>query len=106
MNAMKQHPDMGYKVLYETNQLTPECKKIVLQHHERYDGKGYPYGLKGDDIHLYGKMCSIADVFDALTSDRPYRQKLEPFHALKLMKEEMIDHFHRDLFEQFVLLFK
>ena len=106
MNAMKRHPDMGYKVLYETNQLTPECKKIVLQHHERYDGKGYPYGLKGDDIHLYGKMCSIADVFDALTSDRPYRQKLEPFHALKLMKEEMIDHFHRDLFEQFVLLFK
>ncbi len=106
MNAMKQHPSMGYNVLHDTNQLTPECKKVVLQHHERYDGKGYPYGLKGDDIHLYGKICSIADVFDALTSDRPYRQKLEPFNALRIMKEEMIDHFHRDIFEQFVLLLK
>ncbi|HVO67784.1 MAG TPA: HD-GYP domain-containing protein [Syntrophales bacterium] len=105
MNTMKQHPNMGYKVLHETNQLTPECKRIVLQHHERYDGKGYPLGLKGDDIHIYGKMCSIADVFDALTSNRPYRQKLGPFDALKLMKEEMMDHFHRELFEQFVLLF-
>jgi HD-GYP domain-containing protein (c-di-GMP phosphodiesterase class II) len=106
MNAMKQHPNMGYQVLRETNQLTPECTRIVLQHHERFDGKGYPLGLKGDDIHIYGKMCSIADVFDALTSDRPYRKRLEPFHALRLMKEEMIDHFHKDLFEQFVLLFK
>ncbi|HYA13094.1 MAG TPA: HD-GYP domain-containing protein [Syntrophales bacterium] len=106
MNAMRQHPNMGYKVLHDTNQLTPECKRIVLQHHERYDGKGYPLGLKGDDIHIYGKMCSIADVYDALTSDRPYRKKLGPFDALKLMKEEMIDHFHMELFEQFVLLFK
>ncbi len=106
MNHMKQHPHMGYKLLYETNQLTHECKKIVLQHHERFDGRGYPHGLEGDDIHLYGKICSIADVFDALTSERSYRQKLDPFDALKLMKEEMINHFHRDLFEQFVLLFK
>jgi len=106
MTEMRQHPHMGYKLLYETNQLTHECKKIVLQHHERYDGKGYPDGLEGDDIHLYGRICSIADVFDALTSERSYRQKLDPFDALKLMKEEMIHHFHRDLFEQFVLLFK
>ena len=64
-----------------------------------------PDGLAGDNIHLYGRICSIADVFDALTSERSYRRKLEPFDALKLMKEEMINHFHRDLFEQFVLLF-
>ena len=106
MNQMKQHPLMGYKILYETNQLSHECKKIVLQHHERFDGKGYPNGLEGGDIHLYGRICSIADVFDALTSERSYRQKLDPFAALKLMKEEMINHFHRDLFEQFVLLFQ
>ena len=106
MGRMRQHPHMGYKLLYETNELTHECKKIVLQHHERYDGKGYPNGLQGDDIHLYGRICSIADVFDALTSERSYRQKLDPFAALKLMKEEMIHHFHRDLFEQFVLLLR
>lgn len=67
---------MGYNVLHDTNQLTSECKRIVLQHHERSDGKGYPDGLKGDDIHLYGKICSIADVFDALTSDRPKNKNL------------------------------
>jgi HD-GYP domain-containing protein (c-di-GMP phosphodiesterase class II) len=105
MTKMKQHPDIGYKVLYETNQLTHECKKIVMQHHERYDGKGYPLGLKGDEIHLYGRICSVADVFDALTSDRPYRQKLKPFPALKLMKEQMIEHFHKELFDKFVFLF-
>jgi hypothetical protein len=66
MSRMRQHPHMGYKLLYETNELTHECKKIVLQHHERYDGKGYPNGLQGNDIHLYGRICSIADVFDAL----------------------------------------
>jgi len=105
MNVIKQHPSMGYNVLDDANQLSPECNKIVLQHHERYDGRGYPYGLKGDDIHIYGKICSIADVYDALTSDRPYRRRLEPFDALKLMKEEMINHFQQNLFERFVLLF-
>ncbi len=105
MDQMRQHPDLGHKILLETRQLTDECKKIVLQHHERFDGTGYPNRLKGKDIHLYGRICSIADVFDALTSDRPYRQKLGVFPALKIMRDEMIEHFHKDLFERFVLLF-
>jgi HD-GYP domain-containing protein (c-di-GMP phosphodiesterase class II) len=105
MGQMKKHPSAGYKIMSDTGQLTDECGKIVLQHHERYDGTGYPRGLRGQDIHIYGRICSIADVFDALTTERPYRKKMEPFQALKLMKEEMINHFHRELFEQFVLLF-
>ena len=105
MEQMRQHPIMGHKILLDTNQLTNECKKIVMQHHERFNGAGYPKKLKGKEIHLYGRICSIADVFDALTSDRPYRKKMDSFKALKLMKEEMIEHFQKDLFEQFVLLF-
>lgn len=105
MEQMRQHPVMGHKILLDTNQSTDECKKIVMQHHERFNGAGYPKKLIGEEIHLYGKICSIADVFDALTSDRPYRKKMESFKALKLMKEEMIEHFQKDLFEQFVLLF-
>jgi hypothetical protein len=66
---------------------------------------GYPKKLRGKEIHLYGRICSISDVFDALTSDRPYRKKMDSFKALKLMKEEMIEHFQKDLFEQFVMLF-
>jgi putative nucleotidyltransferase with HDIG domain len=104
MNEMRRHPSLGFKVLHDAQQLTEECKKIVLQHHERNDGTGYPKGLRGDEIHLYGKICSLADVYDALTTDRPYRQKMRPYEALILMKNEMINHFQRDLFEKFVLM--
>ncbi len=105
MAQMKKHPEYGYEILSRTNQLTEECRNIVLHHHERNDGTGYPLGLKGDDIHLYGRICSLADVYDALNSDRPYRNGLAPYAALKLMKEEMLSHFQKDLFEKFVLLF-
>lgn len=103
---IKTHTTQGYKVLIETEQLTEESKIIVLQHHERYDGSGYPDGLSGDEIHLYSKICCIADVFDALTSRRPYRDPITPYEALKLMKEEMLNHFQEEIFREFVLLFK
>jgi HD-GYP domain-containing protein (c-di-GMP phosphodiesterase class II) len=106
MQEMKRHPSLGFKLLNETRQLTEEAKTIVLQHHERVDGSGYPKGLRGGDIHVYGRICSIADVYDALTSDRPYRKKMPPFAALKIMHEEMINHFQNDLFQKFVMMFK
>jgi HD-GYP domain-containing protein (c-di-GMP phosphodiesterase class II) len=106
MREMRRHPPLGFKLLHDTRQLTDESKTIVLQHHERVDGTGYPKGLRGNDIHVYARICAIADVYDALTSDRPYRNKMPPFDALKLMREQMMHHFQRDLFEQFVLLFK
>jgi HD-GYP domain-containing protein (c-di-GMP phosphodiesterase class II) len=106
MREMRRHPPLGFKLLHDTRQLTDESKTIVLQHHERVDGTGYPKGLRGNDIHIYARICAIADVYDALTSDRPYRNKMAPFDALKLMREQMMHHFQRDLFEQFVLLFK
>lgn len=105
MHEMRRHPALGYKLLHETNQLTEESKTIVLQHHERPDGTGYPKGLRGNEIHIYGRICAIADVYNALTTDRPYRKKMTPFEALKLMRDEMLHHFQKDLFEQFVLLF-
>jgi len=105
MAIMRQHPEEGFKILSERNQLSKECKIIVMQHHEREDGSGYPYHLRGDEIHLYGRICSISDVFDALTSERPYKVKLPPFEALKLMKKEMLHHFRKDIFDMFVLLF-
>ncbi|MCX5840030.1 MAG: HD-GYP domain-containing protein, partial [Deltaproteobacteria bacterium] len=106
MGEMRSHPAQGYKILFETKQLTRESKLIVLQHHERNNGKGYPRGLRGDEIHLYGRLCTVVDVYDALTSERPYKKKMDPFHALKIMREEMIDHFQMDLFEKFVRMFR
>ena len=106
MAIMRKHPGMGFKLLHETRQISDENRLIVLQHHERYDGSGYPRGIRGDDIHVYGRICSVADVYDALVSKRPYKAPLKPFAALKLMKEEMLGHFHKDVFEKFVMLFK
>ncbi len=106
MKRMKTHPYQSYKILSEANQLTDECKIITMQHHEREDGSGYPLGLKGNEIHPYGRICCIADVFDALTAERSYKAGLTPFEALRVMKEEMMNHFHKEIFEKFVLLFK
>lgn len=104
MGEMKRHPNLGFKILQETKQMTQESKIIVLQHHERFDGTGYPKGIRGNDLHVYGKICAIADVYDALTTDRPYRKKMQPFEGLKIMKEQMLHHFQQDMFEQFVLM--
>lgn len=102
---MRNHPYQSYKILKETNQLSEECGIIAMQHHEREDGSGYPRGLKGDQIHTYGRVCCVADVYDALTAERSYKTKLSSFEALKVMKKKMLNHFHKDIFEKFVLLF-
>jgi len=104
--VIRKHPRRGNKILSDTNQLTKECGIIVMQHHEREDGSGYPFGLKKDEIHNYARICAIADVFDALTSTRAYKRKLPTFSALGVMKEEMVHHFNRELFKEFVYLFK
>ncbi|MBA7700002.1 Cyclic di-GMP phosphodiesterase [subsurface metagenome] len=78
---------------------------IVMQHHEREDGNGYPSALNGYRIHIYAHICALADVYDALTAMRPYKKNLTTFQALKVMRDEMISHFNRDLFEKFVGLF-
>lgn len=105
MGKMRAHPYQGYKILSETNQLTEECKVIVMQHHEREDGTGYPRRLKGDEIHTYGRICCIADIYDAITAERSYKLKIGTFDALKIMKEKLLNHFHPELFEKFVQLF-
>ncbi len=105
MGQMRMHPSQGYAILSEAGELSEECRIIVMQHHERQDGSGYPAGLRGDEIHYYSRICSIADVYDALTSERSYKKRVTPFEALTIMKEQMIDHFTTELFEKFVLLF-
>lgn len=106
MKKMRIHPYQSYKILAESGQLSEECRLIALQHHERDDGGGYPRRLRGGEIHIYGRIGCIADVYDALTALRSYKPMLSPFAALNVMKKEMINHFEKDLFEKFVLLFK
>jgi len=96
------HPHMGQELLKTENQITPEAAVIVGQHHERMDGSGYPDGLKGEDIHPFARICALTDTYDALTTRRPYRDALEPFNALRIMKEEMRDQLDPHFFEAFV----
>jgi len=104
-NIMRRHPYEGFKLLSQLNALTPEAKVIVLEHHERHNGKGYPKGMQGDQIHTYSKICLIADVFDALTAGRPYKDSKTPFQALQIMKNEMSSEFDPHFFARFVMMF-
>lgn len=106
MQRMRTHPYQGYKMLAEAGALSEECRYIVMQHHELADGAGYPKRLAGGEIHIYGKICGIADVFDALTAERSYKKAMTPFDALKLMQQQMSHHFDKELFSRFVLLFQ
>ncbi|MDA8387077.1 MAG: DUF3391 domain-containing protein [Nitrospiraceae bacterium] len=101
--VMKTHPEEGYRLLSETGQLSEESGIIVMQHHEKENGTGYPLGLKGDQVSIYARICRM-DVFDALTSQRPYRKQLTAYGALSVMKETM--GFSGELFNRFVLLFE
>ncbi|MHB9031097.1 MAG: HD-GYP domain-containing protein [Candidatus Latescibacterota bacterium] len=102
---MRTHPEQGYKMLQVFNAISEEVGIIVLQHHERHNGTGYPRRLRGGKIHTYAKICAIADVFDALTAQRPYRTSKSSFHALAVMQNEMKNEFDPEFFARFVRLF-
>lgn len=101
---MKNHPAEGFGLLSETGHLSEESRIITMQHHEKENGTGYPLGLKGDEIFLYARICRIADVFDALTSIRPYHKKRSTYSALQIMKSDV--GFEKGLFDKFVRLFE
>ncbi len=88
MNLIKKHPQWGYDLMKKADILPEESLIPILQHHEREDGSGYPNNLQSDEIHLYGKIVGIADVFDAMTTEKIYRPAIETFPALKEMFEK------------------
>lgn len=89
-DEIKTHPTLGYKIIKEIPFLDKSVSYGVLMHHEREDGSGYPLGLKGDAIHDFAKIIAIADVFDAINSNRGYKRKKEPFEALQIVKNESL----------------
>lgn len=99
---MKTHADIGYQVLKGSDGEVLKAASIVAyEHHEKYDGTGYPRGLKGDDIHIYGRITAIADVFDALSHDRCYKKAWELDQILTLFKEQKGKHFDPKLIDLF-----
>lgn len=98
---IKKHPGQGHWLMAKhASEITLD---VILHHHEQINGKGYPHGLKGDQISNNAKIATIADVYDALTTNRPYGGARRPISALTLMKEEMVGHFEQKRFEEFIL---
>ncbi|NLP50354.1 HD-GYP domain-containing protein [Bacillus sp. RO1] len=85
---IKEHPIFSYQMVSKQPVIQDEIKLAVLQHHERYDKTGYPFGLSEDKIHTYTKILAVADVFHAMTSPRKYRSKQSPFKVVEQLKHE------------------
>jgi putative nucleotidyltransferase with HDIG domain len=100
--AVKSHPEIGAQVLLEGNQVGAMVMDVVLHHHEKMDGTGYPHGLKGDHISLYAKMGAVCDVYDAITSNRPYKKGWPPAESIRKMAEWSKGHFDEAVFQAFV----
>ncbi len=92
--VMKRHAELGYELLKDSgSEILQAGAEIALAHHEKYDGSGYPKGLKGHAIPLYGRIVAVADVFDALTSERPYKKAWPLDDALRLLEDGRGTHF-------------
>jgi HD-GYP domain-containing protein (c-di-GMP phosphodiesterase class II) len=102
--VMQLHPGFGYKMITETLRLPENIARPALEHQEMYGGGGYPQGLKGDEIHPYSHVVKIADVYDALTSKRPYKESIPSTKAIKIMLSEGEKSFHPELMGKFLQL--
>jgi len=99
---MHQHPIMGAEIIGKhENELLETARIIALSHHEKWNGSGYPQGLKGEDIPLEGRIVAIADVFDALVSVRPYKEAFSIEESLRTMEAEIGKHFDPSLMQAF-----
>lgn len=101
--VMRQHVSIGANIIGEhPSGLLRMAQRIALTHHEKWDGSGYPNGLAGEDIPIEGRIVAIADVFDALTSERPYKQAWPVEEAVAFLREQSGQHFDPDLVELFI----
>lgn len=101
--VMRKHPEIGAAIIGESDTpLLSLAREIALSHHEKYDGTGYPHGLKGEEIPISGRIIAIADVFDALTTARPYKKAWSVEEAIQYLKEKSGTHFDPKLVNLFI----
>ncbi|HMM23060.1 MAG TPA: HD-GYP domain-containing protein [Selenomonadales bacterium] len=87
--AVKKHPEEGHHLVKYADELPRDVKMGILQHHERLDGSGYPFGFTGNEIHEYARIVAVADIYDAMVSDRTYRKRLTPLLAAEKITDQM-----------------
>jgi len=101
LEIIKNHPVLGEEILRRTS-LSSEVLAIIRHHHERWNGKGYPDGVRKRAISLNTQIVTVADVFDALVGDRPYRNGLPPYHALELIIAGSSEEFNEEIVACFI----
>jgi HD-GYP domain-containing protein (c-di-GMP phosphodiesterase class II) len=99
---IKTHPEEGHRMLLTGRDVNPVVLDVCLHHHEKTDGSGYPEGIKADQISLFAKMGAVCDVYDAITSNRPYKSGWDPAESLRKMAEWANGHFDGKVFQAFV----
>ena len=99
---MKKHPALGVQLIEDITWFD-DAKDVILYHHERFDGRGYPEGLKGYEISLNARIFAIIDVFDALLATRPYKKPFSTKKAMQIIKEESGSHFDPKIVEKFLI---
>ena len=99
---VRDHPRIGHDYLQRAESIDPVALDVCLHHHERSDGRGYPDRLAGEEITLFARMGAICDVYDAITSDRPYKAGWDPGEAIRKMAEWQRGHFDETIFRAFV----
>ena len=102
MDMCKLHPSYGYYMSKSILGIASEIGKGIFQHHERENGSGYPNGLQGHQIHPFAKIIAIADVYDALTSNRVYKKSVTPFEALNILGKQIITYLDQKYCEIFI----
>lgn len=103
--VIKKHPVIGSTIIGHFNLWLQE-QQIIRHHHERWDGNGYPDGLRGEEIPFLARILAVADVYDALTSDRSYRKRLDDEIAIKIIKENAGTQFDEKIVDTFLMLYK
>jgi putative nucleotidyltransferase with HDIG domain len=103
-NIVKKHPEYGYDLMSKYKDIDQRILYGIRHHHEKLNGHGYPDRLHGTQIHLFAQIVALADIFDALTTRRSYKEPMTTYEAFKLMKDKMAGEFDQKLFTDFVRL--
>ena len=88
---MRSHPEVGYQICLPLEKTLGAALEVIRHHHEKLDGSGYPDGLKGDDISTVARIMAVADIYDALVTDRAYRKGMPKTLAFKILRKEVAE---------------
>lgn len=100
--AARQHLEHGMRILSESKDIDPGVLEMLKTHHERHDGRGYPQGLKGNKIPIYGRIAAIVDSYDAMISQRPYASPVSSYDAMRALNQASGTDFQGEMVEQFI----